>query len=250
MTKDVLFSSIGLSYINGVEHATDFLMSRQAAVGSAVEWSGAVQVERSVMGKFWKKPDMASYALELVGNDGSYASKLMFVGFKRCSEKLRFVLVAELGVIEGTASQFYFPTEPADSLSQYDVTAEQVCTKIEDACGVGANSPYSSKLACRTQVGDMKSRGRVLCNRFDRDEDRCWHYTGILSAASTLSVLSLLLIERSFVRSLEKTLAACAVLSSAKTKSMLTCVAKPDQGSVSPVGLCVSPVRAYAQSWP
>lgn len=165
-TSTAILSSVGLVDAKGITSITDFLLSRQMALGSDVAWVPE-NARLDTKNRFWRT-EFVSYGLDYATSEGYISSKKIFAGFAKCSNKLKEVYVLEPGVVEAMTSQFYYPSNPKDAVSLYEVSPQEVCTKIENSCG--SFSPYKSRKECIKTMNDLKAQSRVMCNHFDLEK--------------------------------------------------------------------------------
>lgn len=165
-SEEATLSSVGLWSNSHLINITDFLLSRQAALGSPLPWvPGNVCVE--LRDRFWGIATV-SYALDFAHPDGFLATRFVFASFQNCSELLLDLYLLEPGVVDAMSAQYYYTAEPKDAVSMYNVSADEICQRIDDACG--ELSPYQSLEDCVNFMKALKLERKVMCNRFDQEK--------------------------------------------------------------------------------
>lgn len=165
--NDSSLASVGLwSTMADDDQILDFLWTRQTALGSPLAWAPE-NVRTEIRNRFWRHASV-SYVLDFADPDGFLSSRYVFVIFEECSHRISDVYVAEPGVVSAIGTQFYYPAEPKDAVSMYNVEPQEVCQRIMDGCGNSA--PYDSMAECVTFMKTLKAEGRVMCNRFGGEQ--------------------------------------------------------------------------------
>eukprot|EP00177_Eucheuma_denticulatum_P000629 GFKZ01001126.1.p1 GENE.GFKZ01001126.1~~GFKZ01001126.1.p1 ORF type:complete len:430 (+),score=32.55 GFKZ01001126.1:277-1566(+) len=165
--NDSSFASIGLwGTMGDNDQILDFLWTRQTALGSPLAWAPE-NVRTELRDRFWREATV-SYALDYADPEGFLSSRYVFVVFEECSHRIIDVYVAEPGVVSSISTQFYYPAEPTNAVSLYNVEAQEVCQRIMNGCG--DLTPYDSMAECMTFMMRLKAEGRVMCNRYGGEQ--------------------------------------------------------------------------------
>lgn len=157
--EEAIYENVGLFLGRGRFEVKQYMMTRQEVYGfepMTAEFTGD---------HFWRNPRMVSYTGGATTSNG-YFNKREFVTFAPCSAQIETVHSVEDNY--QTRYNQYWNASNTRLMLRYQQSSTEWCADVAARC-TGANFPYTSMADCVAYHTELKTAGRVTCNKFEQD---------------------------------------------------------------------------------
>ncbi len=161
----VVFSNVGQVSIIGARAVGDYLLSRQRALGARADFPSATK--RDVVQ--WRSPRQASNTVYVRTTDepGALTARMEFITFEKCSYRISSLIFAEAPYLSAQYAQYFYVRDGHGVMDQFDGCEKRLCELIHKSCP-GKLFPYKSMRECNKVAKELKTGGKVMCNRFEQ----------------------------------------------------------------------------------